>query len=306
MSKSGDATSVEGLDLSSKSEVRDFLYNDARRIGSYLSQFDPFGHLQSIKTSDAAGENQSTKSTFAGKAGVPLVAEASGAGEILTGTTGAETSERNYDPLWANALAFIDYLQHEKQLKTSVAGAQIGDFVAVQGHLSIVDLGLMKGILANAKMKKALVAQVKTASSSSHKKSVEITEEETALELFSVLPMNVQAYFLSAMGWIWATLVPEYLTTSVSDLHLKHGTLISGQWTILGVLDAVPGGYDDAPSLIPDGPVRALATMMKLVRPALGRPNDYFGMTPLLIYRTVLSETDEAAEDHFDGGEAAA
>ncbi len=76
-----------------------------------------------------------------------------------------------------------------------------------------------------------------------------------------------------------------------ADLFLKHGTLITGTWNIVGILDAMPddenvGSAGKAEGLglvngVLGGVLNALAPMAR----EFGRPHGAYGITPLVIYR---------------------
>lgn len=57
-----------------KNSVYDFLYHDARRIASFLSQFQTYGVAQSIKANEGAGRSETTKGGLEAGGGVPLIA----------------------------------------------------------------------------------------------------------------------------------------------------------------------------------------------------------------------------------------
>jgi hypothetical protein len=50
--------------------VLDFLYYDSRRIGSYLSQFEPDGHLQSVTRGKSGSKGKKETATKEAKGGV--------------------------------------------------------------------------------------------------------------------------------------------------------------------------------------------------------------------------------------------
>jgi hypothetical protein len=79
---------------------------------------------------------------------------------------------------------------------------------------------------------------------------------------------------------------------------LKHGTVINGSWSMLGVLDAFP--YQPNPIMDDGRPLQdALAEvagtamgmltvqLAPLAQQMLGRPPGAFGVTPILIFREV-------------------
>lgn len=128
-------------------------------------------------------------------------------------------------------------------------------------------------------------------------------QENTALmlEMLPVLPHSLNVIVAGPEAASWAALKEEHLIGSGSDLILKHGVSIPGDWQMLGILDAQPdpGGQADidANSHIDFADlthseshslVEQLARIMSpIVRVLLGRPGSHYGVTPLLIFREV-------------------
>lgn len=67
--------------------VYDFLYHDARRVGSFLAQFDENGLLQSLKRSIATAAIQASELTMGGDAGLAVI-------KAKAGSKDANTEER--------------------------------------------------------------------------------------------------------------------------------------------------------------------------------------------------------------------
>ena len=106
----------------------------------------------------------------------------------------------------------------------------------------------------------------------------------------SLLPMSVQATISSSDLSIWFTLRDANLVIPVTDLQLQHGVTITGDWTFVGILDAVPdlAPLGENPSEFKGGTFSSIhARFNSTMRQHLGRPNNSFGATPLLIYRQV-------------------
>jgi len=94
----------------------------------------------------------------------------------------------------------------------------------------------------------------------------------------------------------WASVAYEGLTTKPNDVFLMHGLRISSDWVMVGLLDAVPDpveephikemrkSADEATLGLYAG---ALASMLPIIRPMMGRPENAYGVTPLLIFREV-------------------
>ncbi|MHC2104097.1 hypothetical protein [Methylobacterium sp. CM6246] len=51
--------------------VYDFLYQDVRRVGSFLAQFDEYGVRQSVKATESVGQTQTLKEPLSERSGCP-------------------------------------------------------------------------------------------------------------------------------------------------------------------------------------------------------------------------------------------
>lgn len=123
------------------------------------------------------------------------------------------------------------------------------------------------------------------------------------IEMLSLLPHALQAQLFGDNFGIWCSLSEASLIGTASDVVLKHGSFIPGDWHILGVLDAFPDPkpepVDGQEPLQPLDEIIAAAagtvvgTVAAQVAPAarelLGRPRGAFGVTPLLIFREVTA-----------------
>lgn len=143
MSKKPSKTSGTVDDAPENHSVYDFLYNDSRRIGSYLSQFG-VGHLQKLTQTKEAERGSHEGYETEGKVGIPGVAGGTHKQMQETSLAAAESSVRVYDPLWSNARAFLDHLSENELIRRNIDGANIGQFVLATGFLSIQDLAMFK------------------------------------------------------------------------------------------------------------------------------------------------------------------
>lgn len=118
------------------------------------------------------------------------------------------------------------------------------------------------------------------------------------------MPHAIQAHLLLDDGnTVWFTLSQDSLVGQSSDLMLKHGSYVPGQWAVVGVLDAMPQnkpkegekplGLNDAEQAVvklAETQIGSLtARLSPVARRLLGRPDHTFGVTPLLIFRDVGS-----------------
>jgi len=83
---------------------------------------------------------------------------------------------------------------------------------------------------------------------------------------------------------------PANLITTLSDVSLKYGPFIPGEWHILCIVDAYA---DDNKFDNPDAPYPLVTNDLKngmegillMMRASMGRPSGSFGITPLIIFR---------------------
>jgi hypothetical protein len=304
MSKSGEIASDAAQDGVNQDSVYDFLYHDVRRVASFLSQFDSSGHLTGIKQVEAVGQQEAEEGSVQAAANV-VVARATGAFINRRGSSESETSERTYDPLWTNALALLDYMKERDLLTRDLRSARMGQFAIVSGHLMIMDLAMLKAAWEQPDIKKVvresakpIVAKANSREQRRAAKPPVVNEIDILFALLKLLPHSLQARVLSDGFSVWCSLDESAVVGRASDLMIKHGTLIGGQWTMVGVVDAFP--YD--PEYVTENgeplaailaslattPVGQLAVQLApIAQQLLGRPPTAYGMTPLMIFREV-------------------
>lgn len=303
--------------------VFDFIYHDVRRIGSFLAQIDPSGHLTSLKQTETAESGSGMKSS-ANVTGNVVVARGGAAIEDQQTAAERETLERTYDPLWTNARALLDMLDERGMIQAGVNSARIGQFVKVTGHLAITDLTLWKGLWSLPALKEVIsenaaaehqAAQAVVPSQSQNRrarrqanatkssvapKSAFEHQIEAGLALVGMLPHTIQARLASKEGTVWCSLKEDGLVVSASDLTLKHGITVAGLWTMVGVLDALPEiDTEGEPTqsviqeIINSASLTAspfsdlMQRMTPAIRGLLGRPHQAWGITPVVIFRNV-------------------
>jgi len=298
-----------------KSSAYDFIYHDGRRIASFLAQFDPSGHLTQLTQGKSAIRSSRETSEFESGGGFPGLAHIEGSNSLSLGKSAEQEISRVYDPTWANAREFLDLLQSNGLIERNLGSAGLGQFVLLQGTLSVYDLDLVGKMWNLRSVQKMMNAglpkipdftkvekrnpQVKELLAAAHKKKAEATQ---GLELFSELaphlPHTVQAIVKNGSSdEIWCTLAREGLAMTTADILLKHGMIIPGKWAVLGILDATPdyeGHSSNSDELQPNDMVAGIfKAMAPLVRQLFGRPKSAFGVTPLLIFREVEAHAAE-------------
>jgi len=318
MSQNDETASSAEQGASIIDSVFDFLYHDARRIGSFIAQIDPAGHLTSLKQIEAV-ETGSGMDFNASTSGTIAIARAGAALQDRRTASERESLERTYDPLWTNALSLLDMLDERQMIHDGLVGARIGQFVKISGSLTVTDLTLWKGLWSMPALKEVMSDSVTPDTSSQqqrnragrrkHEATRSAPNQKTTLEhqmdaalgLIGMLPHTIQARIITDDGTsAWCSLREDGLVVSASDLTLKHGTTVSGRWTMVGVLDALaeigPDGLATQSALdarketqaVGVGPMGDLMqSLTPAIRGLLGRPNQAHGITPLVIFRKI-------------------
>ncbi len=250
--------------------------------------------------------------------GFPGVFRGGGSHEDETGLSASKELSRTYDPLWTNALTLLDYLDERRLIKRELDSATLGQFVLVSGGLDIRDVRLIQKAMALPSMQAQIAAASQPSNTQSFHKSkskgrgipqtpVSINPNaQFGTEFVALLPHSVQARLHDAAGNVWCSLNEEGLVVSSSDLFLKHGIRVAGEWHMLGVLDAMPTAtgeenpedvfaaaegampdneFDSVITLATQGMAGLLDGMVPFARLLLGRRDSEYGITPLLIFR---------------------
>lgn len=316
MSKNGKTALAEAQDEQAADSVYDFLYHDSRRIASFLSQFDQNGLLTGLRQGESVtkGSKRGYKVGLGGN--VPVLGGGNLDFERGPGESGSENLERAYDPFWANAREFLDALETRNLIQRDIAAARIGQFVLVAGSLIIADLKMLQRVwplptvqkmMADSVAATAAAEQVEaTPSGNRHERRAagnqkKATPKGIPVELQAVmdmlphLPHSGQFHLIGEDFAAWAPASEDALVGFMSDLVLKHGAKIAGQWSMLGILDALPyDGEQDMTALemiragmTTDGIAKAALQFAPYIRMALGRPLLSYGMTPLLVFREI-------------------
>lgn len=276
--------------------VYDFLYIDRERVSSWLAQLDADGILSSIlqdtKTDDAASNEASTAVKTAGEMSALLVAKGSlehtysQKRDRFLGTT--LSNQRVYDASWSLPVNLLDLLDANGLLHRFLSLSTPSSIVLCSGTAQIVDISFLQRVWAPAS--KFFTSQAKK---EKRAKSVVAGMGHSASivgEILNVMPPNPQMNLQQRSGErVWGVLKPDAIVVNAATLGMMHGDQLSGEWHVLGILDALP---DDQTS--PEEPIEGLGPLMGPValivgqlRELMGRPPSAYGITPALIFRKI-------------------
>lgn len=257
-------------------DVYDFLYVDAPRIRSLISQLHDLGilleHIETDELESGLSGSGEAHGASAGLARLAIDASANVQGSASRTTRGSQ--QRRYDPQYALPIDLIDLLEEEEMIRTDVSDFKYGAIASFEGRCFAMDFSVMEN-----------------AWGSFFNGSSDLPHPEHAsglAEYIKATSPTVISVIHSAKAKVWSSLLKSNWLIPPANLSLSHGSHISGDLTILGVVDAVPDrpGHTDhyTPDLGFAVPFTGIATE---IRKLMGRPTDCFGFLPLIVYRKI-------------------
>ncbi len=279
---------AQELETKKTDSVFDFLYVDHHRVGLFLSQFSEFGNLTDIVHTKGVTDDALISAGVKGIVG----------GEAKSGHS--SNLQSKYNPLWIQALNFLDEVNARGMVSHDLASAAIGSLVLTKGCLNIVNmLALSRSWDVAAENARE---QQKSKSAAGNRKLRRTGQQQHdpeaegpgLLRLLGSFDQPIMMALDTGKARLWSTLDQTYLVGGSSDLALKHGVQIAGEWHAIGILDCLPGeliadeanigricgGADNPFSSSAIGLFRELGLIF-------GRPADCYGITPIMIMREV-------------------
>jgi len=276
----------------SEEYLSDYAYVDTSRLAYYYGQLSENGLItQAKRISKTIGKDT-------GKLEVKAMV-VSGHGQIETGSE--QSIELQVDPSYTRPQETLDSLYEAGYVGAGLTNARIGNLVLTKGSLSVFDIRILKEMWSHltdmaAQQETAAIANIKERQKVFAEKK---KEAQRTAEIISKVPHSIQGTFVTDEGDAWFTLQPEYMRINPEDLVFKHGCDLEGEWHVLGIVDALPDNLST-----PSSAVRSVSsdledgmrTMLAAIRHFLGRPPHRYGITPLMIFRT-MRKVDENSVD---------
>ena len=210
--------------------VYDFIYHDVRRIASFISQFQEYGHDVGVKA--GIGTKQSGTINTGGSLGasIPLIGNAQGNLAHIKQDENTDTLERSFDPLWRNALTLLRHLVDADLLVE--AAPRIGQLVQVTGKISIFSTGMMQNILSNSFLKEVTINNLAkgvdkniATTPAQHRKTV-----AGLLDFVGGLAQVTQIGIQTPSDIFWGILSEVNMTVSATDYLYKTSGSPPGTW----------------------------------------------------------------------------
>ncbi|WP_291323232.1 hypothetical protein [Desulfonatronospira sp.] len=257
----------------------DFLYIDHERVKSIYAQLFS-GLLGAIE--NVASESR-TKSSEGQIGGSPL-------GHALLGSS-ATQNESKLEMLDPHDLILRDVLQglHEENFIVSdTSSISPGNFILLNGTVSILDLNAYKHFIG---IMPQFLEQPVTAPKKGKDKQIHKHHQKQAASLSQlisdVVPWSLQVIIEDKRSTAWGAINGNNLRDAPGNLMLKHGSTLVGEWYILGIVDALANQFGQKNTSFPEA-LEGLAQASEGIRAGFGRPDNFVGITPLLIFRKLL------------------
>lgn len=266
----------------SEEYLSDYAYIDTDRLAHYYAQLSKDGLItQSKKSSKTADKSF-------GNVGFKAVVTATAHTELGT----EHAIEHMIDPAFSRPQQTLDALYENGYLGTDLKSAGIGELVLIKGRVSIFDIRLLRDMwqhMGNLVSKSAGEGQTLKLKDRQRLQAASKKEFEEIAPLVAKLPHSIQGTFLTPEEAAWFTLEPKHMRINPEDIVFKHGCDLPGEWHMLGIVDARPEDALDIDVItrVSTEMEGGLRLMLLHLRGMMGRPFDRYGITPVVIFRTM-------------------
>lgn len=265
--------------------IYDFIYLDLDRIHSYYAQL--MDGVPNQKTSSSREQK-----TVAHKltAGPRDVIHYDGRKE----DSKEESLEQLMDMHHVLPRDMINLLDQHQLISKKLAASNLGRLVMIQGLINFADFETLS--------KNSDVAIDYARIDGADFSPEEEKNVKNLIKIIESYPIGVQATMQVKSATIqhaWMALDKKYLTSAHLVSALKHEILSSEEFMVLGILDAIPDKFvDDSEdlngfkdSLVNAKPFfEALFAMSGVYKDVIGRPDEYYGITPISIFRVMKAK----------------
>ncbi len=267
--------------------IYDFIYLDLDRIHSYYAQL--MDGVPNQKTSSSREQKNYVYKATAGPRDIVHMA-----GE--KGNSIEESLDQLMDMHHVLPRDMINLLDQHELISKKLAANNLGRLVMVQGLINFADFETLS--------KNSDVA-TEYAQAAGDFTDAEQKNVKNVIKIIEAYPIGVQATMQiksSTTQHAWMALDKKYLTSAHLVSALKHDMLSSEEFIVLGILDAIPDKFvtDESKdlerfreSLVNAKPFfDALFSMSGTYKELIGRPNDFYGITPVSIFRVMKAKID--------------
>ena len=279
---------VEALNLDLENQENDYLYDiiycDCDRLSVFQAQRTELGHLTGQVRNQGSGSNL----TLEGEAKGTLLA-ASAKGKSTSNEAETNSLQQTYDPKWSEVLSLLDYVA-PKSIQSDFLDTKLGSFTLVKSSLSVMELEEISTIfqldIVKNNFKKALKQHQNQDARISKIDGNQL--HDIVMEVMKRHSNAVQIFQKLDSDSFWMTAKKDNFCIEMSEFVLKFGNRLPGDWMVLGVMDAKPNYESEWEEPELNGQFRKVATSwIPVIQKMLGRPENCFAITPLVIFREI-------------------
>lgn len=272
--------------------IYDFIYLDLDRIHSYYAQLTD--GLPNQKTLS----NREQKVRGGKVTAFPRdVVHFEGCGD----DTKEETLEQLMDMHHVLPRDMINLLDEHCLISKKLAASNLGKLVMVEGLIHFSDFETLSN---SSEPVFNIVGNMDEFKEHGGDSSIDF---KTFFKVMDVLNAGVQASLQvksQILNYAWMSLDSKYLTSAHLVSALKHTTFSSEKFYVLGILDAIPEKFENDTShqneqekfneaLLAANPLNsAIFSMNQMSQELAGRPKDFFGITPISIFRVLEAKIE--------------
>lgn len=241
----------------------DFIYIDINKSKILLAQIESAGILTHIRS------RIDQKSLSTNKMGLKKILTV----EKEKESSNVESIEQLFDAEQSIHLKLLHKLSEQNRIKKDITNAKVGDIVLFSGAVDIFDISTLQGLLSSGLIPIS-------------KKDKDFNVVTGVIKL---IPSTVQFTFKDEKeNRAWMTLPENNLLMPSSELLLKYGGSLEGEWSIIGILDSLPGKRESAFADNREN-ISKLSLMSNKLHELAGKHPDHFGITPLMIFRSIAN-----------------
>lgn len=266
----------------SEEYLSDYLYIDTVRLSHYYGQIAEHGLVtQSKHVSKSTSKDTDTLGVKA----------------VLTGSMASESSseqtvELQVDASYSRPQHTLDALYEAGFIHEGLQNARVGTLFLAKGKLSIFDVRILQNmwqVLGDVVAEDAVKGIAAPAAKAKAKVTAKKQYDNIAA-IITKLPHSLQGNLHTDSNTGWFTLKPDCMIINPEDFAFKHGCDLPGDWHMLGIVDALPNDFEvmTAGAQVAASDIENVMRGMLLgLREGFGRPMDRFGITPVMIFRTM-------------------
>lgn len=271
--------------LPKNDSLYDFIYLDKVRLSTLLSQLSNEGITSQLRKSITDSESN----------GATLGLNTLISAEKDSIRKFEEKIESSIDTSWILPMALLNEINDK--IKRNPESAQLGELILISGDMLLLDFPTLK---KNQPLIKHMIKQNQGQISK---------DTNLGFKLMEIIPDSIQLRVKEKNNKYWMTLDPEFFTINRENLSLKYGSILAGDWHILGYIDLKPSdkatsdnedfhnyfNTETESTLMHQSIIDVFVSNMNSLRVISGCNDEEFAITPIMIFKPVSNVTKKTS-----------